>query len=349
LRQELFGSPEFFPLVLDVAGDRVGFVRLDERAYAEASFLDERLIAQGMATTWVPWAEIAPDAANLSVQIDFIFHIGHVGSTLLSRLLNLSDQVFSVREPAILRTLARLEPDLASADGPWDRPEYDARLGAFLGLWSRVFRPGQRTLLKATSFVGEMSPVLMSRSPGARAILMFVSPQVYLAAILGGPASRAEVPTVSAARLARLHRRLGGEFWRLEDLSEGQQAAMGWACEILGLAAAADQFGDRILWLEFEDFLAHPAAGLAAALNRLHDKAGPDDVAAMLRSPDFHRYSKAPEHAYDARRRHAVLSQALQEHRREIDRGLAWLNDAGAAHGALANAARLVARAPRLA
>lgn len=343
----LVGSPDWFPLILDVSRDRVLFVRLDEAEYVAASFLDERILAGSRARFWAPWSDLDSTVPTPSPKLDFIFHIGHAGSTLLSRLLAISDHIFPVREPAVLRQLARWE--LARGeDRPWSLEDFAARLDMVLHLWSRVYRLGQRTLLKATSFVGEIAPLLLRRAPSSRAILMFVAPQVHIASVLGGSTARAELPTAAVSRAARLHRRMAALRVRPADLSAGELAAMSWACELFGLAEAAGSFGERVLWLDFEDFLDHPAAGLRAALRHLRGAAPGDTVSAMLRSPEFHRYSKAPEHVFDTASRRGATARALVEHRREIERGLIWLNAAGRAHGALAEAVRRVATAPRL-
>ncbi len=340
-------SPDLYPLVLDLPGDRIGAVRLDEAAYRAASFLDERLLAGVGPPVWIPWDEVEAAATLLTGSADFIFHIGHVGSTLLSRLLGNSARVFSVREPAVLRALATLETQLGGSESPWTREMFERRLDELMRLWARVYRRPQRSLVKATSHVGEMASLLMRRSPSARAILMFVSPQVYIASILGGPATRAEAPAAAGPRLARLRRRLGDGFGEVADFSEGELAAMSWACELLGLARAARDFGDRVLWLDFEAFLADPAAGLTAALTHLHGAARGHEVAAMLAGPDLRHYSKAPEYPYDAALRRRIVAQAGAEHGREIERGLNWLNAAGADHVAIADAARMAAAAPR--
>ena len=338
-------SPDLCPLVLDVAGDRVGVVSLNEAAYEAASFLDERILPAAGPLRWMAWPELERAAGAAHRECDFIFHIGHVGSTLLSRLLGVSERVFSVREPAILRTLARMAFEPGGGDRPWDGATFDSRLDGFLSLWARVYRPGQKTLLKATSFVGEIAPLLMRRSPSARAILLFASPITYMETLFAGAASRGELKVLAAMRLARLNNRLGGPVWRLDRLTEGEVAAMSWTCEILGLARAATEFGDRILWMDFEAFLARPAAGLAAALTRLHGAADPAEVAAMMGGPHLGRYSKAPEHTYDAHLRRRLLAQARRQHGDEIERGVAWLNAAGNAHPAIAAAARLAASA----
>lgn len=329
-------SPNLYPLTFDIAGDAVRIVALDEARYRSASFLDERLLAQVGPGDWMARDDLHRAAAAFDQECDFIFHIAHVGSTLLSRLLDVSERIFSVREPAILRTLAHAE----SNAGHWASIEPTAEL--FLRLWSRVYRPEQRALLKATSFTAEIAPLLMRLNPSASAILMLVSPSVHLATIFGGEASREELKINAPRRLARLLRRLGEPAWRLEDLSEGEIAAMSWACEVMALAHIARAFPDRILWFDFEAFLKTPSVGLTACLRRLHAAASEADVRAMLASPDFNRYSKAPEHAYSAGLRDQVLAQARARNRVEIDRGLDWLTAAGRTHAVLADAIRQV-------
>jgi hypothetical protein len=326
---ELRANPDLYPLAFNVFQDSVYFVRLSRARYAEASFLDQRVALQGDEGGWAQWGPVAALAGRLEGDSDYIFHIGHVGSTLLARLLGLSPRVFSLREPAILRLLAQVAFDMPTPESPWSQETYDEHLEVFSRLWSRTYDPAQKTLLKATSLVSEMAADLMARSPASRAIAMTVAPEIYMATILGGPASRQELQATAQSRLRRLHRRIGASPWRLHEMSEGEVVAMSWACEMAGLAEAATQAPDRVLWLDFERFLADPAAGLSAALAHLHGAASEADLQAMLLSPLFGRYSKGPEHAYDANLRRQVLDQARTEHAAELSKGLAWLDRAG--------------------
>jgi hypothetical protein len=107
-RQDLsiddYTTPVLYPLSLEDETGAVRFLTLEEAAYRDASFLDERLIAEPALADWRPWPEVERAAAPLAVSCDFIFHIGHVGSTLISRLLGRCAGVFSLRETAVLRT-----------------------------------------------------------------------------------------------------------------------------------------------------------------------------------------------------------------------------------------------------
>ncbi len=332
-------SPALYPLSFAPDTDRVQLVPLDEAGYRASSFLDQRILDKTGPGDWAPWTEAAKAAAPLTGECDFIFHTGHVGSTLLSRLLGHSPRVFSLREPAVLRALAGFELGGEARLDDWT--------ATFLKLWGRTWRPEQKTLLKATSFASELAPLLMRLNPSAQAILMFVSPSIYLAGILSGAASREELIVNAPARLARLHRRLGRPVWRLEALSEGEAAAMSWLCEVLALARAAAAFPGRVLWFDFQAFLAQPQRGLFAALQRLHGQADPFETAMIAQSPDMGRYSKAQEYAYDPGLRQRVLQQAAAEHAAEIAKGVAWLNAAGGAHPVLAQAMTAAGAAAR--
>jgi hypothetical protein len=329
-------SPEFYPLRVDRERRAVGLLRLSEAAYAEAAFLDERLLEITRDLVWADWPTLAAAAGAIDLESDFIFHIGHVGSTLLARLLGRHPHVFALREPALLRNLGALRAGAGVSDA----------LQVLLKLYARVWRPGQRSLVKATSFAADLGCECLEVFPSAKAILMVAAPQVFIATLLAGDASRAELPGVTPARVGRLSRRLGQPLFR-QPVSEGEQAAAGWACEMCALADIAIRFPHRTLWLDFDRFLADLPSALSKVARHLGPAFGADDVAIMLSGPDLGRYSKAPDEAFDADRRRQIIAEARLRHGLEIQRGLAWLDTAGQAHPDLATASQIAAAAGR--
>src|SRR5262249_33275985 len=158
--------------------DIVQIVPLSEADYAAASFLDRRMMTpeRQASVRTLPWPSVAAAAAPLREHAHWIFHISHVGSTLLSRLLGELPPLFCLREPEILRNLADV---LLAIDHPkcvWNRTTFAERLPVFLKLFSRTFRPEQTAVIKATSFVSEMAEGVLSRDGAARAVLMYVTP-----------------------------------------------------------------------------------------------------------------------------------------------------------------------------
>jgi len=328
--ESLGRSPEVLPFDLDPGADTWSFIRLTRADYEAASFLDERVLGAGGARRILRWQQVNEllGALALGESCQFIFHIGHVGSTLLSRLIGAHPQAFSLREPLILRTLARLVTE-PSADPPaWSGADIELRLGACLKLLSRTFDGQHSAVIKATSFVSEAAHTLLARPSAPRALMISVAAESYLATILGGPNSRQEARILAPRRLQRLHRRIGQITQPVESLSEGEAVALGWACEMAALAEAAKSAGDRALKIDFEYFLAQPATLLSTALRHLGIAAADTEVNSILSGPLMHRYSKAQEHAYDARLRDVVLNEARAAHRSEIRRGLRWLERA---------------------
>jgi hypothetical protein len=310
---DLVRSPAWFPLEATDA-TTLRFVCLDEAAYRAASFLDQRLLhaAPGPAQVLLAAALTHSAAAQLTPRLHYVFHIGHVGSTLLSRLIGARESFFSLREPALLRALA------AGGDAALPLPDV-------LALLSRTWRPAQRAVVKVTSFVSELAQPLLASGDAPRAIFMYATPLAYLRTIFAGPNSRQESRTLAPQRLRRLLRRLAAGDFAAQPRSEGEQVAMSWLTEMTCLHQAARQHAAQILWLDFDRFLASPQECLQRVFQSLGAAAPPAEVAALLAGPIMRSYSKAPEHAYDAQLRREVLQAADLENAVEIRRGLAWL------------------------
>jgi hypothetical protein len=311
LHDEIAASPALYPLDRGSQG-AVRLLRLTEADYVQASFLDERMVAPGRKQLHLQWTELEAAARRLPLGADFIFHIGHVGSTLLARLLGRSAGIFALREPALLRTLQ-----------PLSSGEADDDLLSLLRLYARVWRDGQRSLVKATSFASDLAPAILRADTSARAVLMAVRAQTFIAAILGGEATRAELPRVTPPRLARLANRLGGAAPAVSG--EGETAAAGWLAEMCALGACARTQPARCLWLDFDAFLLDPRAGLSSVLAHLTGSVDRGELSAMLASPDMTRYSKATEYPFSAGQRGRLLREAGVAHAAQIARGMAWL------------------------
>ena len=211
-------GPEWLAQALDPGSDLVRLIRMDAAAYRAASFLDDRIVQQPVESLLCRWGDVAAVAVAIPHHdARWIFHIGHVGSTLVSRLLGELEGVLAIREPRILRDLAEVSPD--------DLP---AVTDAVTRLLSRGFAPGERVVVKATSFVSEFAPALCPT--GSRALFLFATPRAYIRGILAGENSRKELGVLGPIRQARMAQRVA----RMPDAerSDAHRAAAAWACEI---------------------------------------------------------------------------------------------------------------------
>src|SRR5207237_4980064 len=85
---EIARDARWLAQALDPAAGQVRLVAMDREAYRAASFLDDRLLQQSVDAQILPWPDIEDAmAGDLRRDARWIFHIGHVGSTLVSRLL----------------------------------------------------------------------------------------------------------------------------------------------------------------------------------------------------------------------------------------------------------------------
>ncbi|HEX8640293.1 MAG TPA: hypothetical protein VF704_03960 [Allosphingosinicella sp.] len=326
-------SPEWLPFELDAAGQTVTLLRMDETAYSQASFLDQRILTPASVARRVPWSELAaamPAGARRDLQ--FIFHIGNVGSTLISRLLGELPTVFALREPLLLRSFAELVPR-------WRRPEAEARIDTLRVLLSRTFRLEQRAIVKATSFTSEISSRLVPR--GSRALFLFASPQHYVENIMAGENSRRTADLLAASRARRLSRRCPGLVLDPATLPPARKAALGWACEMTSLEANAAELGpETLMWLDFDRFLADPPHHFARVASHFGSHVDPASARAIAGGPLMRRYSKALEYEYSPELRRDILAEARWMHGTAIREALGWLGDLASRYPVLAQAIR---------
>ncbi|MFN7876169.1 MAG: hypothetical protein ACK5PB_12680 [Pirellula sp.] len=316
LRREILSSPCLFPMDRSPDGELVHFIRLSEDDYRRASFMDQRMLDDAnkarvaFKSGNVPWSLLAPWLQELPVGCDFIFHVSHAGSTLLSRILGEHPDCFAVREPWALRSLVE--------------PEASEQVRDYLALWSRTFRPNQRAVIKATSFVSQIGTSLMQIANGSKAILMYVPAETFLASVLDG--SMGDIDSSAEKRLNRLRKNSNFEHITLSKLSPGERAAMSWYVEMESLRFLKQTFPERTLLLDFDQFLTSREnhirdAAQFLSLNGHESK--------MLTNPYNNRYAKKIEVSYDASFRLQLLAQSKAKNTEEMERGIRWLQAIG--------------------
>jgi hypothetical protein len=324
LLAELGVGPELYPFAFDPGRDAVFFIRMAAADYRRASFLDERLLTPETRGQWVPFADVARAMAapSASRPLHFIFHSGHVGSTLLSRMLDETGRVLSLREPLPLRTMAE------AYDG--GRSGLDERQELLLRLWGRGFGDTEAVVLKATSTAARLGSKLMALRGTSKAVTLNVTAESYLATILAAENSAVDLNAHGPERVHRLSRILNVMPPRPTNL--GELAAMSWLVERLTQDDLLHAFAGRILPLDFDALLQETGPTLSKVLAHLEIITTPDEVAAIVSGPVLVHYSKAPEHAYSANLRADRLAEARRLYSAEIRAALTWLEQLGQQH-----------------
>jgi len=322
--EEIARDATWLAQALDPSAGNVRLIAMDRESYRAASFLDDRMLQQPVDAQVMSWTGIREAITDeLRSDARWIFHIGHVGSTLLSRLLGELDGVLAIREPRLLRDIALAPPAVR-----------EAYVSSVPQLMSRTFADKELACVKATSWVSEVAPELVP--PGERALFMFAKPRNYIATILAGENSVKEQRMLAATRAQRLARRvstLGAAH------SDAELAAIAWACEMTSLENAADVMADRkIAWLDFDQMLADVPEALRLTASHFGFRMDEPQLQALARGPLMSRYSKALEYDYSPSLRRELIEESERLHSGDIESALAMLRSAAEKSPLLARA-----------
>ena len=304
---EIWKDARWLAQAVDPVAGLVRLVEMTPQDYRDASFLDDRMFEKQRVSHLLPWTRAAntvPAGARRDAQ--WIFHIGHVGSTLIARLLGELNTVLSVREPRALRDLTFFPAEVRSRFVP-----------TLQALFSRTFAAEQVALVKATSFVSEIAGELVPE--GGSALFLYATPRNYIAGILAGENSRKELAGMADMR----NQRLASRGMSLPaPRTEADLAAAAWACEMTALEAAARP---NTRWADFDQALGDLHSSLQELAGYLGLPASKEEIEAVAGSPLARRYSKATEYEYSAELRRELLAEAAALHGADIESALAML------------------------
>ncbi len=338
LQALLPASPDAYPHTVDLIRGLVLVIRFDVKSYRTASFLDERILGSSTQGAWLPGTGVT-EAARQVVNpqpLHFIFHTGHVGSTLVSRLLDETGAVLSLREPLPLRTIADTRDVLAMPESLLSEQQFDVLLDMALSLWTRGYDWTRAVVVKATSSAGRVANAVLRARPQSRAIYLNLHAEPYLATLLGGANSAADLRGHGPGRVRRLQARTQVPLAPLHSLSNGELAAMAWLVETMAQQDAVREFPERVLGLDFDRLLQDVAGNMERMLQHFSLAPEAHYLAGVGRSPVLQRYSKAPEVPFPPGERAGRLDESRRHHRDEIAKGLAWLERLARADDAVA-------------
>jgi hypothetical protein len=320
-------SPDAYPQQLDLVRRLVLIVRLDTSAYRAASFLDDRMLGPNIQGVWMSVARTSEAAQQVTElrPLHFIFHTGHVGSTLLSRLLDETGLVLSLREPLPLRSLADAYDVLERPESLLDRVQFADLLNTFLRLWARGYDWTRAVVVKATSSAGRAATAVLEASPQSRAIYLNLHAEPYLATLLAGENSPQDLRGHGPGRMKRLQAFCSAPPRPLHELSMGELAALGWLVETHSQQTALSHFPGRVQAVDFDAFLEDVRGGMERVVQLFGLSPEPAFLARIAQSPVLGFYSKAPGRPFTREARAELLRQSRRDHGAEIAKGLAWL------------------------
>ncbi|HEY0661743.1 MAG TPA: hypothetical protein VGD21_10565 [Lysobacter sp.] len=326
-----FSRSAAYPLyAFDASENRAWVLHFEPDDYRQASFLDQRSLGRRNISGWaLDRAELdaALPASPPLRDVHWLFHIGHCGSSLVSRLLDLVPGVLGLREPLPLLALAHGRDDPAVAS--WEAP--------VLALLARGFADSEAVIVKPTSVVTSLADRLLPAT--GRACLLWVDLQTWLATMLRDARLIDGALSTEPLRLARQRSLPPAD-------SAGARLARAWLVEQLRWQAlAADPaLSDRLTDLDFADVLRDPAPAVARLAAHYGLQVPPDWTQRIKSSELLSRYAKDGGAHFDANARRRELDAATRKHADGIADGMAWAGSALAGIDAPGPAARLKPR-----
>lgn len=325
----LLTSPSLFLRDVDPLRGTAVFTPMTEASYRASTFLDNRIVRAGdkdIVTDLDDLLELAATQLSRRRVIHYLFHIGHCGSTLVSRVLGERPCYLALREPPLLMGLSRSARALGRPGFPISHERWTSLKELGLAMLAKTWRPDQWALVKPTSHVGNLIPTVMNHTGRERAVMLYLDLETFLATMLR-PHTRRE--TRLYARDFRVRDYAGqcpGAPTTSDAYDDGPLAAMSWLLHAQEMLAAADdpEMGRRCMFLHFDSFLADPEG----VIEKVCEFIGPaltKEERTRLRDRSLLSFaSKAPEQPYTADDRRQELATSRSENAADIAAGVDW-------------------------
>ena len=325
----LRGNPDCMLQNLDLVNQRGLVLRVSEKLYREAAFLDDRMFTPQMEGYWFPLDALAQSLDGIAVAPPhYIFQVGHCGSTLISRLLAELPGNLPVREPMSLLTLAMTRRELGRPSSWVSEARWQQCFELATRALARTYRPDDRTVIKVTSAACNLLEALPAGPKDApRMLLMYLNLESFLTVMLRTPSLRDSIHAYSPAWVTDFCRLTGRNDVQLSELGDAQQAVLKWLTLMLLFIRALTATPDQTCLLNFDDFLKNPAERLMTLAQHFRLPASAGRIEELVSGPLMRSYSKIPEQAFNPNQREQELQDARQRFRDEIQAGLRWADE----------------------
>ncbi|MBU6469578.1 MAG: hypothetical protein KGI32_00665 [Gammaproteobacteria bacterium] len=322
----LRNGPDCMLQNLDLVNKRGLVLRVSERLYREASFLDDRMFTPQMEGYWFPLDRLVETLNGIAVPVPhFIFQVGHCGSTLISRLLAELPGNLPVREPMSLLTLAMTRRELGRPSSWVSAAQWQQCFELATRALARSYHPNDHAVIKVTSTAGNLLEALPPDAQHPpRLLLLYIRLESLLAVMLRNSGLRDNIHAGSPAWIADFCRLTGRDDIRLSELSDAQQVVIKWLTLMLLFTHAATAHPSEALLLDFDDFLKSPAAKLTGTADHFRLTFTAEQIDKLVSGPLMRSYSKIPMQTFNPDQREQELRDARRQFHDEIRNGLHW-------------------------
>ena len=257
----------------------------------------------------------------------YIFHVGFCGSTLLSRLLDVTGQALVLREPNALADIANAKAQLAIQDR--SNPELAQVVAAASRHLARPWADGEAVVVKPSNWANNILPMLMSQS-GVKAVMMTSSRRAFLEAVLRGGADRLAFSARAAIHLSsegKEHALLVAAALQADEDQSGQLARLALvlhAIQLRQLGTTAKQAEwDESHWLDYTHLVDDPLGAVRHAADILHLDIATTTIEANI-SRWMTRDAKDPQAPFPEHRNAQLAAAARAEYGSTMEQALNW-------------------------
>ncbi len=327
--EQISDDPSYFLMNVNIVQRKCQFVAVTESVYYDRSFLDERLLASisnSVQFDLGKFNQVWCQKSDRSLDSKFIFHIGHCGSTLISRALAATATVLPLREPLTMRFLAESLRQIALPTSFCSEVDWGRLKTGILECNARRFHPDQSPMIKLTSTCNNLIDPMLRESSERRGLMVYSSLEDYLAVMLADSAGDVRLADARMQAPAAIsdwyHLGYSGQL-RLCDLSHEQMLVIAWLMNIRQFESARKSWPDQTRFVNFDDFLVSPESQLESITRFFGFE---DQLPAIFARYDeiAGRYSKRTDFKYQESTRREGMERTRQIKAGQIRSAMAW-------------------------
>jgi hypothetical protein len=324
---DLMRDPDCYPEGLALSDGLLGFCRMDHAAYRRSPFLDHRIEHAGADRYVVPFAMLGTVNDGLpETTVHYIFHNAFCSSTLLTRYLDMLDDLLVLREPNVLYevlTLKRVEktPMAQAVRGTTWNDLYDV----VCKLLARRYNGSMPTVIKPTDGCNFMMHELVSRDPHNRALFLYSRLEHFIVSVLRFPMRHQWVRLRAQELLLDAHGKGCVAIPDPSGLDVAQVAALVWSLHTGEYIECVT--GDRQSYASVcaDDLMTDPVTVIAELCRHFALPVDTHSVSKAVAQMDVTRNVKAGQERFDAVDRQAAYTVANATYRQDIDYALSWI------------------------
>jgi len=295
--QDIFTSPEYYPLFLNIEKGTLSFLRMSRESYRDSVFLDLRTQHVGEGKYEVRLDDVllaASMAPRREKPTHYILNSAYCCSTLLARYFELIPSCFVLKEPRLLAQMAVMAEH--------DSPEWQSMFDCSVRLLSRTYEPDQVVVMKPVDCCSPIGRELLEQNSQATITFLMIPLRKFLLSILKSGErrewARVRVRTVFKNAIAALPALAGVEP---ENLSVAESAACLWLVHrLIGEELCSGRHRSRVVMVNGDQLADSPESVLPRILELCGMNPDGETLKNLLEHPSISRYSKDLSRPYDA-------------------------------------------------